>query len=73
VATTTSWKNSASDWKSRTEWRRWICFSNLADFAATLKKGAHVQVEGELRTRGYKKDGMKQKNRRMPGHLDPET
>jgi len=32
----------------------------LADFAATLKKGAHVQVEGELRGREYEKDGVKQ-------------
>jgi single-strand DNA-binding protein len=33
----------------------------LADFAATLKKGAHVQVEGELRGREYEKDGAKHK------------
>jgi single-strand DNA-binding protein len=25
----------------------------LAEFAATLKKGAHLQVEGELRSRKY--------------------
>jgi single-strand DNA-binding protein len=31
----------------------------LADFAATLKKGAHMQVEGELRAREYEKDGVK--------------
>ena len=31
----------------------------LADFAATLKKGAHVQVEGELRAREYESDGIK--------------
>jgi len=31
----------------------------LADFATTLKKGAHVQVEGELRGREYEKDGVK--------------
>jgi single-strand DNA-binding protein len=33
----------------------------LADFAATLKKGAHVEVEGELRSREYEKDGVKHK------------
>ena len=26
-----------------------------------MKKGAHVQVEGELRAREYEKDGVKQK------------
>jgi hypothetical protein len=31
----------------------------LADFAATFKKGANVQVEGELRSREYEKDGVK--------------
>jgi single-strand DNA-binding protein len=33
----------------------------VTDFAATLKKGAHVQVEGELRAREYEKDGVKHK------------
>jgi hypothetical protein len=28
----------------------------LAEFAGTLEKGAHVQIEGELRYREYKKD-----------------
>ena len=28
-------------------------------FAATLKKGAHVQVEGPLRSRENEKDGVK--------------
>jgi single-strand DNA-binding protein len=46
---------------SRTEWHRRVSFGKLADFAATLKKGAHVQVEGELRCREYEKDGVKHK------------
>jgi single-strand DNA-binding protein len=29
----------------------------VRDFAATLKKGAHVQIEGPLRSREYQKDG----------------
>ena len=32
-----------------------IVFGPLADFAATLKKGAHVQIQGELRSREYEK------------------
>ena len=31
------------------------------DFAGGIKKGAHVQVEGELRSREYDKDGVKHK------------
>ena len=61
VATQRSWKNSEGVWESRTEWHRCVSFGKLADFAATLKKGAHVQVEGELRSREYEKDGMKHK------------
>jgi single-strand DNA-binding protein len=56
LATKASWKNKQSgEWESRTEWHRGIVFGPLADFAATLKKGAHVQLEGELRSREYEK------------------
>ena len=53
------WKNSEGAWESRTEWHRSVSSGKLADFAATLKKGAHVQVEGELPGREYEKDGVK--------------
>jgi single-strand DNA-binding protein len=59
MATQRSWKNSEGVWESRTEWHRCVSFGKLADFAATLKKGAHIQVEGELRGREYEKDGAK--------------
>jgi len=56
LATKASWKNKQSgEWESRTEWHRGIVFGPLADFAATLKKGAHVQIQGELRSREYEK------------------
>ncbi|MCU1325241.1 MAG: single-strand binding protein [Bryobacterales bacterium] len=58
VATKTSWKNSDGIWESRTEWHRCVAFGKLAEFALGLKKGAHVQVEGELRSREYQKDGV---------------
>ena len=61
VATKSSWKNGRGEYDSRTEWHRCVSFGKLADFAATLKKGAHVQVEGELRGREYEKDGAKHK------------
>ena len=50
VATTASWKDKNGDgYIRRTEWHRLIAWGNLSTFAATLKKGAHVSVEGELR------------------------
>ncbi|MGD1082611.1 MAG: single-stranded DNA-binding protein, partial [Candidatus Sulfotelmatobacter sp.] len=38
-------------------------FGKLAEFAKTLTKGAHIQVEGELRSREYtsKKTDSKQR------------
>ena len=56
LATKTSWKNEAGTWESRTEWHRCIAFGKLAEFAATLTKGAHVAVEGELRSHEYQRD-----------------
>ena len=46
---------------SHTEWHRCVVFGKLSEFAGTLKKGAHLQVEGELRSREYetKKVGKK--------------
>ena len=61
VATKRSWKNAESEWESRTEWHGCLAFGKLGDFAAGLKKGAHVQVEGELRSREYDQDGVKHK------------
>ncbi len=61
VATKRSWKDAQGDWESRIEWHRCISFGKLAEFAASLKKGAHVQVEGERRSRDYEKSGVSQR------------
>ncbi len=54
VATKRSWKNrETGDYESQTTWHRCVVFGPQATFAATLLKGAHVQIEGELRTREY--------------------
>jgi single-strand DNA-binding protein len=59
LATKDSWKDRNGEWQSRTEWHRCIVWgAKFADFAAGLKKGAHLQVEGELRSREYQKDGV---------------
>jgi single-strand DNA-binding protein len=47
-----SWKNKqTNEWESRTEWHRILAFGKVGDFAATLTKGAHIEVEGTLRSR----------------------
>ena len=56
LATKTSWKNDAGTWESRTEWHRCVAFGKLADFAGTIAKGAHVAVEGELRSHEYQRE-----------------
>jgi single-strand DNA-binding protein len=54
LATKRSWKDRESgDRKSETTWHRCIVWGKLREFAATLTKGAHVQIEGEIRTRQY--------------------
>ena len=60
LATKNSWKDRATgEWTSRTEWHRAVVFGRLTAFAATLKKGDHVQIQGQLRTREYVKDDAK--------------
>lgn len=52
LATKESWKNrDTGEWESRTEWHNIIAFGKLGDFAATLVKGAHIEVEGSLISR----------------------
>lgn len=54
VATKRSWKNrETGTYESQTTWHKCVVFGPQAPFAATLLKGAHVQIEGELRTREY--------------------
>jgi single-strand DNA-binding protein len=52
LATKSSYKKDGK-FISHTEWHRCIVFGKLSEFAGTLKKGAHLMVEGELRSRKY--------------------
>ena len=60
LATKSSYKKDGK-YIEHTEWHRCVVFGKLSEFAGTLKKGAHIQVEGELRSREYetKKVGKK--------------
>ena len=63
LATKSSYKDkNKGEYVSHTEWHRCVVFGKLAEFAATLSKGEHVQVEGEIRTREFdsKKTGEKE-------------
>ena len=54
LATKRSWKDRESgEWTSRTDWHKAVVFGRLAAFAAELRKGDHVQIQGEVRTREY--------------------
>jgi single-strand DNA-binding protein len=52
LATKSSYKKDGK-YIEHTEWHRCVVFGKLGEFAATLKKGAHIQAEGELRSRKY--------------------
>jgi single-strand DNA-binding protein len=60
LATKSSYKKDGK-YIERTEWHRCVVFGKLGEFASMLRKGAHIQVEGELRSREYetKKVGKK--------------
>ncbi len=56
LATKTSWMKG-DERQERTEWHRVQAWAKLAEYAAGFKKGSHVRVEGELRSREYETDG----------------
>ena len=54
LATKSSYKDKKTNqYISHTEWHRCVVFGKLSEFAKALTKGAHLQVEGELRSREY--------------------
>ncbi|MGB6130381.1 MAG: single-stranded DNA-binding protein [Acidobacteriaceae bacterium] len=64
LATNSSYKDKKTgEYNGHTEWHRCIVWGKLSDYAKTLKKGAHLAVEGELRSRERtdKKTGQKER------------
>ncbi|MFZ0592148.1 MAG: single-stranded DNA-binding protein, partial [Bryobacteraceae bacterium] len=54
LAPSVSWKEKGtSEYKTRVEWHRIICWNKLGEWAGALQKGAYVEVEGELRYRKF--------------------
>ena len=74
LATKSSYKKDGK-YIEHTEWHRCVVFGKLGEFAATLKKGAHIQVEGELRSRKYHQhqDELRADHLGNPGELDSEA
>ncbi len=62
LATKSSYKKDGK-YVSHTEWHRCIVFGKLAKFAGTLKKGAHLLVEGEICSREYDNKNTDSKQR----------
>lgn len=59
LATTSSWKDG-DEWKERTEWHRIQVWGKLGEYAKDFRKGAHIRVVGEIRSRDYvAKDGTR--------------
>lgn len=55
VATSEQWKDKQTgEKKEQTEWHRVVIFGKLAEVAGEyLRKGSHVYIEGQLRTRKW--------------------
>ena len=54
LATKRSWKDrETGERQSQTTWHRIIAWGKLGEYAANLIKGAHLQIEGEIRTRDF--------------------
>jgi single-strand DNA-binding protein len=52
VATTRRYQQD-SEWKEKTQWHDYVLYGATAHFAATLPKGSHVLIEGELTYREF--------------------
>ena len=54
LATKRSWKDRESGERmSETTWHKCVAWGKLADFAASLTKGMHLRIEGNIRIREY--------------------
>lgn len=54
LGTKSSYKDKQSgEYVSRTEWHRIVVWGKLGEFASSLKKGTHLLIDGELRSRTY--------------------
>jgi single-strand DNA-binding protein len=70
IATNVSWKDKESgEYNTRTEWHSCVVWTKLGEWAAGLKKGAFLEVEGELRYREFQPQGSDTKVRLAEIHV----
>ena len=58
IATKTSYMKDGERRES-TEWHRVQAWGKLGEYAAAFKKGSHICVQGELRSREYESNGVR--------------
>jgi single-strand DNA-binding protein len=69
LATNISWKNKETDeYTTRTEWHRIVVWGKFGEWAGSLKSGAYIEVEGELRYREFQPNGSDAKVRTAEIH-----
>ena len=54
VATTRRYQQD-SEWKEKTQWHDCVLYGTLAQSAATIAKGTHILIEGELTYREFER------------------
>lgn len=60
LVTKISWRDRNGEWKTRSEYHRCIAWGARFAGIMGLKRGSHLQIEGELRCREFVKDGVTQ-------------
>ncbi len=62
LATSETWKDKSGERQERTQWHKVVVFNQgiVGVVERYVKKGAKVYLEGQLETRQWEKDGVKQ-------------
>lgn len=62
IATSETWKDKSGERQEKTQWHKVVVFNqNIVGVVEKyVKKGAKLYIEGQLETRSWEKDGVKQ-------------
>lgn len=61
LVTKTSWRDKSGEWRTHSEYHRCVAWGARFAEVERLKRGSHIQIEGEIRSRELVKDGVTQK------------
>lgn len=57
LATNSTWRDNAGELHQRTDWHNIVAWGNQAEaLHASLGKGSHIYVEGNIQTRSYERE-----------------